>query len=367
MSEIRCPQCGAQSPADAMFCATCGTGLPGASTPPGLDPGPESPRDISAEQVRPPQFGETGPPVVSGPTEPRPPIAQVPVTPPPDATVPPASSSAAPTTSMPAPTPPYGVTVPNPAAQRSEFVAARPGGMRRSTSAMIAALSVVAVVIVGGLFVLLLSGGDDDETGDSIADPAVSEVVTTIAPLEATTVAATAPPTAAPTTLDAGTSTVTTLPSPPTTLAPPPPTTLAPPPQVTAALPPAPTLAPVPSTVAPPLEPIRGPGDLGLAQPILNEPCDGRYITFVGSAIGERPYPEVVSELLALYPGTNYIWTRACPSLRQEFTDGSEIYGVVFGPYATVEEACDARRAGPLDSYVRRISTTDPEDHQIDC
>ena len=116
-----------------------------------------------------------------------------------------------------------------------------------------------------------------------------------------------------------------------------------------------------------PPEPSRAAGDLGLQQPILDEACDGRYITFVGSAVGALPYAEEVDSLLARYPGSNYIWTRACPSLRQEFRDGNDIYGVVFGPYLTQQEACDAVAFGPSDAYVRRISTTDPEDHTVDC
>ncbi|MGB3735730.1 MAG: hypothetical protein WA964_12280, partial [Ilumatobacter sp.] len=121
---------------------------------------------------------------------------------------------------------------------------------------------------------------------------------------------------------------------------------------------PAPTVTPAPT---------RGPGDLGLTRPILDESCDGRYVTFVGSAVGDLPYDAVVESLLDEYPGSDYIWTKACPSLRQEFTTGTDIYGVVFGPYATRQQACNARDRGPDGSYVRRISTTDPEDHTIRC
>ncbi len=113
--------------------------------------------------------------------------------------------------------------------------------------------------------------------------------------------------------------------------------------------------------------PARGAGDLGLAQPILDEPCDGRYITFVGSAVGDLPYADAITELLAQFPGTNYLWTKSCPSLRQTFTDGSDIYGVVFGPFASQDEACAAAAAGPDDAYVRRISSTDAADHTVSC
>ena len=126
------------------------------------------------------------------------------------------------------------------------------------------------------------------------------------------------------------------------------------------------TPAPSPAPTAVP-GPTRGPGDLGLDQPILDEACDGRYITFVGSAVGAEPYADEVASLLVQYPGSNYIWTKACPSLRQEFRDGNDIYGVVFGPYVTQQEACDAVSFGPPDAYVRRISTTDPQDHTVDC
>lgn len=191
---------------------------------------------------------------------------------------------------------------------------------------MIAALAVAAVVIIGGVFVLLSSGSGENEVArpgqDSVASATDAPIPSEVPPVESLS-AVTAPPETA------GTSE----------------------PAVTVA-----TTAPV-----------RAPGDLGLDQPILDESCDGRYITFVGSAVGDRPYNVVVSELLDLYSGANYIWTRACPSLRQEFTDGAEIYGVVFGPYATEQEACDARVFGPEDAYVRRISTFDPQDHTIGC
>ena len=220
---------------------------------------------------------------------------------------------------------------------------------------MIAALAVAAVVIIGGVIVLLAAGsGDTGRTGDSTApvntsvEPVSSDPSVTAAPAELPVTAAPPPATELPT-----------APAP----------TVPPTPPATAAPAPAPTASPAPgSTIPPPLPTAsRGPGDLGLTQPILDELCDGRYITFVGSAVGDRPYTAVVSELLDVYPGTNYIWTKSCPSLRQEFLDGEEIYGVVFGPYVTQAEACNARAFGPADAYVRRISTFDPQDHTIRC
>ncbi len=54
-------------------------------------------------------------------------------------------------------------------------------------------------------------------------------------------------------------------------------------------------------------------------------------------------------------------------TLRLEFRDGNDIYGVVFGPYLTQSEACDAVVFGLPDAYVLPISTTDPEDHTVEC
>lgn len=323
MSDVPCGRCGQATDPESTYCASCGFELHSAQRNHGQD-------EATSEAVRPPEFGETGPPVVAG-----------------------APSVAAPTESV--PTPAYGVTVPNATATTSsEFVTLPSSGPRRSTSVMIAALVVAAVVIVGGGLILVLSGGDDQQTGDSIVAPAATTA-------SASTTPDTVPPTASSSDVATTIATTTVAAAPVSTL---PPATLPP----TTVPPPLPTAAPPPpSVVVPPVEPVRGPGDLGLSQPILNEPCDGRYITFVGSAVGDRPYADVVTQLLASYPGSNYIWTKSCPSLRQVFQDGSDIYGVVFGPYGTAAEACDARRSGPPDAYVRRISTTDPQDHMIDC
>ncbi len=224
------------------------------------------------------------------------------------------------------------VTSPSPP-PTAPFVASSDAAAR-STSIMIVAVAAAAVVIAGGAFILFVAGSGDDET--AVVDEASTETVepaTNEAAVTAATVPAETPPAEV---------------SSPDTAAP----------QTTA--------PPTAETTLPP-QPTRGPGDLGLTQPILNETCDGRYITFVGSAIGDRPYSVVVGELLDRYPGANYVWTKACPSLRQEFSDGADIYGVVFGPYATQQEACDARAFGPEDAYVRRISTSDPEDHTVSC
>jgi hypothetical protein len=357
--DVRCGRCGEHNHANAAFCSTCGARL--------LAPdGSAADGPTTSEQVNAPAFGETGPPADSGSTVDPPGSTEPPVVPP---------AAAAATAAAGAATPASGTYVPPDASnQTTEPVATwshqtgpppGPPGQSRSTSVMIAALAVAIVVIVGGIFILLASNrtGDDLGSDGSLVEPEPTPLVTESVVVETTPPETTTPETT--TTPPETTTTTTTTTVPPATTAAP--VTAAAVPLPTVAPTPAPTLPPAPLPTAAPAPPTRGPGDLGLAQPILNEPCDGRYITFVGSAIGDRPYVEVVSELLATYPGTNYIWTRSCPSLRQEFTNGMDIYGVVFGPYATRLEACNARSAGPADAYVRRISTTDPQDHTVDC
>jgi serine/threonine-protein kinase len=299
----RCRRCGEENHDDAAFCVTCGLAL---GTPDGAV---DDPYRKTSEQVDAPSFGETSPPVVPGSDSAEQPPAGVPT-----AVIPPVGGTADATT-----------------------VRGEQPSDGRSTSVMVAALAVAIVVIVGGIAILLVSssGGDEAVTTD-VPDSVRSDTADAVTSVPAQD--GSSLPTTSPAALPA--------PTQPTT--------------------PASTLPPTPAPTPPP-GPSRGPGDLGLVQPILDEPCDGRFITFVGSAVGDEPYPDVVSNLLSRYPGSNYIWTRSCPSLRQEFRDGSDIYGVVFGPYPTQQEACEAVSFGPPDAYVRRISTIDPPDHTVEC
>lgn len=419
----QCDRCGEHNHGDARYCGTCGVAMPEAGgieslVAGGTDPEPDGARDQASdadtapgvgpggeglgtsEYVGAPTFGETGPvtgpspaPIVTGPIIVAPPSSSPPAS---DTGWGPVPATSGYPTDVSAPTarPPGGSGIPPTTVQSGVGTADTPPSASapltrssRSTSVMIAALAVAAVVIVGGVFILLSSGSGGDEIARTADEPAASTTdaglptptepspvaVPTDTGLTDTDAASTdaagtdAADTVAPATVVDTVASETVLPDPAlpdpglTTL---PPEVVVPPP--TAAPIPTPTLPPVPAPTAPPA-PTRGPGDLGLAQPILDESCDGRYITFVGSAVGERPYGSVVEQLLGLYPGTNYIWTKACPSLRQEFSTGADIYGVVFGPYATREEACDAVAFGPSDAYVRRISTFDPQDHTIEC
>jgi hypothetical protein len=341
-----CEKCGETSPADAAFCGTCGSRHAAPHIIGELvddtaqaAPRPDGPPARTTEHVDAPAYGETGsvvPPVV-------PPVVAPVVEPEPVAFAPDATAVI----------PSY--QPPQPAPYITPVVVAT--GSTRSASLMIAALAVLVVGIAGGSFALLMSGGNT--ASQPIDDPVASSV----GPATPTTlVPATEAESSDPAVAEQPE--VATTPTPVTTLAPvttPAPVTTLEATTVPAA--PEPTSPPVAVVPAPG----RGAGDLGLTQPILDEVCDGRFITFVGSAVGQQPYTNVVSTLLNQYPGTNYIWTKSCPSLRQEFTDGADIYGVVFGPYATVQEACNAIDFGPADAYVRRISTFDPQDHTVSC
>lgn len=350
-----CDRCGEANHDAARYCGTCGQSMspvdvsepvvddgidPEDETGPGSGPGAAGLK--TSEYVSAPTYGETA--AVSAPAVP----ATPPTAPPSDVV---ASTAVVPPPGGPPPQQP-------PVTNGGSGLTAGAGGRSSSTGVMIAALAVAAVVIVGGVFILLSRGSGGTEVARTGEDPSVPPGTA------AETLPAEPPVTATPG-ASAPADPVATMPLPPPTEPTPEPVSTAAP---VSTVPPvaASTLPPEPAPTAPPA-PTRGPGDLGLTQPILDEACDGRYITFVGSAVGERPYGVVVDELLDLYPGTNYVWTRACPSLRQEFSNGAEIYGVVFGPYATQQEACDARAFGPVDAYVRRISTFDPQDHTITC
>ena len=264
-------------------------------------------------------------------------------------------------------------------------------------TAIIAVLVFALLVIVGGTVVLLATDigapGGVDRTSEATVAPA--DASTTSAP------AATAPPPSptpavvepdplppitAPTDT-APSSTVTPSTAPPSTVAPNTvaPNTVAPStvaPSTVAPSTVAPSTAPpstAPPSTAPPTTPIpvaaidpatgRGFGDLGLEQPVLAEPCSGSYVTFVfGIAGGTRPYSEQMQRGLDAFPGSNYVWGGMCPSLRQFNDNGDEIYGVVYGPFASAGQACDLERQFASEgAYVRRLDTVDPVGRDDHC
>lgn len=127
----------------------------------------------------------------------------------------------------------------------------------------------------------------------------------------------------------------------------------------------APTAPPTAVATAPPVMLV---GDLGLIVPISQPSCDGSYITLIGAAIAPGNYAVDVGKQIDLYSGSNYLLTRGlCTSLRQQMPDGSDLYVIYYGPYATREEACNARAFGPSDAYVKRLDNSSDPTTSVNC
>lgn len=227
--------------------------------------------------------------------------------------------------------PPPTVQQPQPAA-----VTAAAGRRGRRTIGIVA--GVVAAAALGVVAFAAFDGGSDDGEAGS------SDVT-----VETTGETTVAPTTAAPTTASTIPQTTTAAVS--TTIAP---TSVA---AVPTTIAPAP--APVPTTI---------PGDLGLAVPMMRPACDDQQITIVFSSIDPFRYAEEIGAKLAQFPGSSYLKTaETCPSLRAQFTDGSDIYVVYFGPFPTVGQACAARALGESDAYVKTLSTSLAPSHEVSC
>lgn len=112
------------------------------------------------------------------------------------------------------------------------------------------------------------------------------------------------------------------------------------------------------------------PNDLDVRGTLMTQPeCDGSYITAVGASVSSREARNRanITRLLAKYPGASYLRTdQTCDSLWPA-ADGAPIYVVYFGPFATKDEACDARSSGPRDAYVRPLSDTISHHTKIYC
>ena len=232
-----------------------------------------------------------------------------------------------------------------------------------------AVIGVVFVFLVGVIvWVVAASASDDDgalpgESVPSVPTSTIAAIVTvpttTPLPMPSTTLAAptlapTLPPTAPPTT-----PAPTAAPTTPAPTAPPP--TAAPAPTTTAA--PAPTTTGAPTTTVSPSS-----VDLGVpGHPITQPPCNGGYITVLGSAIGDQATADSMANVLNKYDGSNYLRTDVTCSSLTPSSNGEPIYVVYFGPYATDREACAARSQGPKDAYVRRLSNDIPPSHSVNC
>ena len=395
-----CERCAADNSDDASFCGNCGAAIAqagsvaslvddtGDPTRPGAGPGAVSGLQTS-EWVPAPSYGETGPASVPGPA---------PVAPPTTGDLPAAAAAAtasyAPTQTTPVvgdgsvPPPPPGFPTPGPHGPSGPAaVPVASGNSARRTNLMVAALAVAVVVIVGGIVLLLSRGGDGDEfartggdppeasiaddenddqrDGDGADDESAADLSTTVPDSDSLAPEGSVPPDDAVvvTTVDpAADGVVDTTPVEPAVTAPPPPT--APPPTAPPPTAPPPTAPPPtapPPTAPPPPPPTippRAPGDLGLAQPILDWPCTGDYITFVRGIVGgDRPYGEQVEDGLRDFPDSGYLWGGICPSIRTVNDAGNPIYGIIYGPFATAAEAClAAQNFSSVGAYVRQFT-----------
>ncbi len=122
------------------------------------------------------------------------------------------------------------------------------------------------------------------------------------------------------------------------------------------------------ATTTPPPTAGPGEGDLGLSTPISRPPCDGTYITLIGAAVDPARYAESVGTLLSRYPEASYLRTElVCSSLRARTADGTAIYVIYFGPFASRTQACAARADGPSDAYVKSLDNTSDPSGAVDC
>jgi hypothetical protein len=120
-----------------------------------------------------------------------------------------------------------------------------------------------------------------------------------------------------------------------------------------------------PATTTAPTVPANG--DLGLDRPITKPACDGKYITLVGSSVDPDGYRLQVGNLLDRYPDAEYLRTESvCSSLRAKSAAGDSIYVVYLGPFASKQQACNARPAGS-GAYVKVLDNTSNPATGIDC
>ncbi|MFK8024973.1 MAG: zinc ribbon domain-containing protein [Ilumatobacter sp.] len=229
----------------------------------------------------------------------------------------------------------------------------------RGASVMIAALAIAAVVIIGGVIILFAAGSDGDDAIRTDPDATAPTSLASSTTLDGAATPPTTEPPPSPSSVPVSTLPTTSLPETSLPVGPVE-TTIVPP----TSLPPSTTAPPTtaPPTTAPPTTVIagRGPGDLGLAQPILDWPCTGDYITFVRGVVGGAvPYPEQVSTGLGDFPGSGYLWGGLCPSIRTATDGGDDIYGIVFGPYDSAAEACAvAADFSEVGAYVRQFTAS---------
>ena len=240
-----------------------------------------------------------------------------------------------------------------------------------------AVIGVVFVFLVGVIvWVVVASGRGDDGAlpGESVpsvptsTSPVSTAVPTTTPlPMPSTTIVPPTAPVTVPATAPPATAAPTLPPTVPPTAAPTqPPTTV--PPTTVAATTVAPTTVGPTTTRAPTTTVPASSVDLGVpGHPITQPPCDGGYITVLGSAIGDQATADSMEEVLNQYDGSHYLRTDVTCSSLTPSSNGQPIYVVYYGPFATDREACAARSQGPKDAYVRRLSNDIPPNHSVSC
>lgn len=246
-----------------------------------------------------------------------------------------------------------------------------PGDSYRSVNmpAVVGAIVVFLVVVI----VWVIASSDDDS---GTAAPTTLETTTTSTSVGAANASTPAPPTSAATTTTTTTST-----SVPTTTTPP---TTAPPTTTPATTTPPTTAAEttVPGTSAPPTtqattttttttEPESGDrrdGDLGVpGTPISDPPCRGDYITIVAASIGDAATTDSMTAALEEFPESNYLLTEeSCRSFRSS-VDGEPIYVIFYGPYGSLDDACEARERGRGDAYPKVLTNGHGPDRGVTC
>lgn len=335
---MRCSVCSFENAAASRFCKACRAPLLSAVPRAGQS------AVVGSVAVAPPEVSSAPTGRVDSPTVPASPTLHSPSPTPVSST--PSPARAAPSS----PVPPVA-----PAAPRSPAPTTPP-----ITSATRRRTKVRPVVIVGVAAVLLAvgvaAGFVVSRSGDAGTVPSASDGAASTSPSPSVKVA---PTEVAPTLVDTTVTTATSLAT--TVVAT---TAVATTAVATTAF--APTTVPPVSTTAP--APVVPAGDLALSVPITQPACDGKYITLIGAAVTPAAYVSQLDDLLARYPQSSYLRTEnVCSSLRPRMPDGSAIYAVYFGPFASAGEACAARASGPTDAYVKVLDNFSDPTTAIEC
>ena len=228
------------------------------------------------------------------------------------------------------------------------------------------AVGVVVVFLIAVIAWVVIDAprGDDEAVDPTLPPPAptTNPIGSLVVPTTTTT------PPLLPTTVPVVPVQPTTPPPVPTpTAAPPAPTIPVTPTTTVAPPPPPPTAAPTPPATLSPPGPDAVPGDLGVPnRPMVRPVCSG-YITVIASNVASTTSAAGIQQILAQYPGSEYLRTdESCTSLDRS-GQGEPIYVVYFGPYPEAVDACLARADGPSGAYARQLSNDIGPNHSVAC